>query len=165
VAKLRAVSLIVLLAAVLPAGAARADSNLFVGLGEDNLMGRSAETVAIARDLGVKAFRLSLMWEPGRTELDPRVRAGLDNAVVAAAGTRIVLAVYGERGIPPLPPVGHHEYCTYIRNVLEQYPQINDVVIWNEPNLTYYWRPQLGRAPFLPARRQSDRPGRLPLGK
>jgi hypothetical protein len=142
VAKPGAVFLIVLLAAVLPAGAARADSNLFVGLGEDNLMGRSAETVAIARDLGVKAFRLSLMWEPGRTELDPHVRAGLDNAVVAAAGTRIVLAVYGERGIPPLPPVGHHEYCTYIRNVLEQYPQINDVVIWNEPNLTYYWRPQ-----------------------
>jgi hypothetical protein len=142
VAKPCAIFLVALLAATLQAAPARADSNLFVGIGEDNLMGRPAETVAIARDLGIKAFRLSLMWEPGRTELDERARAGLDNAVVAAAGSRIVLAVYGERGVPPLPPVGHLEYCSYIRNVLERYPQINDVVIWNEPNLTYYWRPQ-----------------------
>jgi hypothetical protein len=142
VARPGVVFLAVLLAAALGAGAARADSNLFVGVGEDNLMGRPAETVAIARDLGVKAFRLSLMWEPGQTELAPHVRAGLDNAVIAAAGTRIVLAVYGPRGAPPLPPVGPDEYCTYIKNVLTEYPQINDVVIWNEPNLTYYWRPQ-----------------------
>jgi hypothetical protein len=130
------------LAAAIHAGAAGADSNLIVGVGEDNLMGRPGETVAVARDLGVRAFRLSLTWEPGQTELEPAVRAGLDNAVVAAGGTRVVLAVYGERGLAPLPPVGHHEYCAYVRNVLERYPQINDVVIWNEPNLTYYWRPQ-----------------------
>jgi hypothetical protein len=84
-ARLRAVSLAVLLAATLGAGAARADSNLFVGVGEDNLMGRPAQTAAIARDLGVKAFRLSLMWEPGQTQLAPHLRAGLDNAVVPAA--------------------------------------------------------------------------------
>lgn len=144
-AKPRAVVLIALLAALFHAGGARADPNLIVGVGEDNLMGRPAETVAVARDLGIRAFRLSLMWQPGQTQLHPAVRAGLDNAVVAASGTRIVLAVYSERGIPPLPPVGHHEYCAYVRNVLEQYPQINDVVIWNEPNLTYYWRPQFNQ--------------------
>jgi hypothetical protein len=141
-AKPRALVLILLLVASMQAAAARADSNLIVGVGEDNLIGRPAATVAIARDLGIRAFRLSLMWEPGQTQLDPAVRTGLNNAVAAASGARIVLAVYGERGAPPLGPVGRDEYCGYIRNVLEQIPQINDVVIWNEPNLTYYWRPQ-----------------------
>jgi hypothetical protein len=142
VAKPLALALIVLLAASFQVTAAGADSNLIVGVGEDNLMGRPAETVAIARDLGIKAFRLSLMWEPGQTQLDPAVRAGLNNAVVAGAGARIVVAVYGEQGIPPLTPTGRDDYCGYVRNVLAQYPQINDVVVWNEPNLTYYWRPQ-----------------------
>ena len=57
-AKPRAVALIVLLAGSFQVAAARADSNLIVGVGEDNLMGRPAETVAVARDLGIKAFRL-----------------------------------------------------------------------------------------------------------
>jgi hypothetical protein len=141
-AKLRALALVVLLAASFQVTAAQADSNLFVGVGEDNLIGRPAATVAIARDLGIRAFRLSLMWEPGQTELDPTVRMGLSNAAAAASGARIVLAVYGERGVPPLGPTERDQFCGYIRNVLEQVPQINDVVIWNEPNLTYYWRPQ-----------------------
>jgi hypothetical protein len=38
--------------------------------------------------------------------------------------------------------VARDEYCAYVKSILEHYPQINDVVIWNEPNLTYYWRPQ-----------------------
>jgi hypothetical protein len=138
----RAVVAIALLVAAFHAGAAHADSNLIVGVGEDNLMGRPAETIAVARDLGLNAFRLSLTWAPGRTQLEPGVRAGLDNAVVAAGGARIVLAVYNTTGYTPLEPGSRNEYCTYIRNVLERYPQINDVVIWNEPNLTFYWSPQ-----------------------
>jgi hypothetical protein len=138
----RAAVAIALFVAVFHAGTARADSNLIVGVGEDSLMGRGAETIAVARDLGLKAFRLTLPWEPGRTQLDPRIRTGLDHAVVAAAGTRIVLAVYGSSGLPPLEPAQRSQYCSYIRSALQQYPQINDVVIWNEPNLTFYWTPQ-----------------------
>jgi hypothetical protein len=130
---------IALIAAAVHTATLRADSNLIVGVGEDNLMGRPAQTIAVARDLGVRAFRLSLVWEPGRTHLSPAARAGLDNAVVAAGGTRLVLAIYGEGGLAPLSPADRSNYCTYARNVLEQYPQINDVVIWNEPNLAYYW--------------------------
>jgi hypothetical protein len=142
VTKLRAALGVVLLAAAIQAGAGRADTNLIVGLADDNLMGRSAETVAIARDLGVRAFRLSLLWEPGETQLRPASQTGLDNAVAAAAGARIVVAVYSERGLAPLWPGARDQYCTYVRSILERYPQINDVVIWNEPNLTYYWSPQ-----------------------
>jgi hypothetical protein len=140
--KLRATSVVIALVAALHAGTAEADSNLFVGVGEDHLMGRPAETIAVARDLGVKAFRLSLIWQPGQTQIDSATRAGLDNAVVAAGGARIVTAVYGDRGAAPLTPQTREEYCSYVRSVLEHYPQINDVVIWNEPNLTFYWRPQ-----------------------
>jgi hypothetical protein len=143
VAFLRALLPVVLLAAAFQVGAARADSNLVVGVAEDNLMGRPAATVAVARDLGVSAFRLSLLWEAGQTQLDPADRAGLDNAVVAASGSRIVVAVYGARGADaPVSAPGRDEYCSYVRSILARYPQINDVVIWNEPNLTFYWRPQ-----------------------
>jgi hypothetical protein len=141
-AKSRVVMLVIVLAAALQTGAARGDSNLIVGLSDDSLMGSSAETIALARDLGVGAFRLSLNWQAGQTQLAPSERAGLDNAVAAASGARIVVAVHNDRGLPPLWPSARAEYCTYVRSVLERYPQINDVVIWNEPNLTYYWSPQ-----------------------
>jgi hypothetical protein len=140
--KLRATFVVIALVAALHAGTAQADSNLFVGVAEDNLMGRPAETIAVARDLGIKAFRLSLIWHPRRTQLDALTRAQLDNAVVAASGARIVVAVYGRFGETPLSGEARDEYCSYVRSVLERYPQINDVVIWNEPNLTFYWRPQ-----------------------
>jgi hypothetical protein len=140
--KRRTALLVMLLAAAIQAGVSRADSNLIVGLSEDNLMGRPAETIAIARDLGVSAFRLSLLWEPGQTQLSSGARAGLDNAVTATAGARIVVAVYSDHGLAPLSPDAREQYCAYVRSVLERYPQINDVVIWNEPNLTFYWSPQ-----------------------
>ena len=131
--------LTILLAVAFHTGTARADSSLFVGVGEDNLMGRPYETMSVAGDLGVSAFRLSLLWTGNRTILSAGTRAGLDNAVVAAGATRIVLAVYGESGAVPLTPADRDDYCTFVRNALEAYPQINDVVVWNEPNLTFYW--------------------------
>ena len=130
---------IALIAAAVYAGRLGADSNLVVGVAEDNLMGRPAETMAVARDIGVRAFRLSLVWQPGRTRLSSASRPSLDNAVVGASGTRLVLAIYGEGGLAPITPADRHDYCAYAKDVLEQYPQINDVVIWNEPNLAYYW--------------------------
>jgi hypothetical protein len=134
--------LIALVAAALHATASWADADLMVGVDEDGLKGSPDATAAVARDLGVSAFRVSLMWWPGQSHLEPETQSALDGAVSAAAGMRIVVAVYGPNGSPPLSVDDRDDYCSYVRTVLEQHPQINDVVIWNEPNLTYYWRPQ-----------------------
>jgi len=120
-------------------GTARAGPNLFVGVDEDALKSHPQQAVEIARDLGMSAFRITLSWNRGKTTLTTTDRLQLQTAVYGRAEMRIVLAVYG-----PLAPVTaplRDEYCTYVRNVLNEFPQINDVVIWNEPNLSY-WLPQ-----------------------
>ena len=124
-------------------GPASAEPGAFVGVAEDGLKYRTAESVAVARDLGLKSFRITLGWEPGQTELEARDAIELNRAVIGAGAMRVVLAVYADRAVEaPVDEAGRETYCTYVRNVLARYPQINDVVIWNEPNLTYFWRPQ-----------------------
>jgi hypothetical protein len=121
------------------AGAARAGPNLFVGVDEDTLKTNPQQAVAAARDLGVSAFRITLRWGRGQTTLTRKDREQLQTAVYGRAEMRVLLSVYGS--LAPVTPVARDEYCTYVRNVLNEFPQINDVIIWNEPNLPY-WVPQ-----------------------
>ena len=57
----------------------------------------------------------------------------------ASASSRRSLLLHGEA---PLDDRARDEYCTYVSRLITRYPQINDVVIWNEPNLRYFWKPQ-----------------------
>ena len=34
------------------------------------------------------------------------------------------------------------QYCTFAASLLRRYPGVNDVVVWNEPNTSRFWRPQ-----------------------
>ncbi|MDQ3893850.1 MAG: hypothetical protein M3292_04170, partial [Actinomycetota bacterium] len=96
-----------------------------------------------ARELGAKAFRITLVWSPGQTTLAPTDAGNLDRAVQAASGMRIVLAVYADSpSKAPLDAAARDQYCAYARSAVERRPEINDVVIWNEPNLSYFWAPQ-----------------------
>ena len=127
-------------ASALPAAAG---PGLFVGAAEDAPKWEPDRAFPPARDLGIKAFRISLMWEPGQTEVPPARVEELDRAVSGAAGIRIVLAVYANRAYKaPVDAEARTQYCAYVRDALARYPAINDVVIWNEPNLTTFWRPQ-----------------------
>jgi hypothetical protein len=121
------------------AGAARAGPNFFVGVDEDALKSRPEQAVGVARDLGMSAFRITLPWYTGETKLAATDRSELQTAVYGRAEMRVVLAVYGP--FAPITLALRDEYCTYVRNVLNEFPQINDVIIWNEPNLAY-WLPQ-----------------------
>jgi hypothetical protein len=56
---------------------------------------------------------------------------------------RIVLSVYSSRAADaPKDDTARAQFCTYVRNAIAASPMINDVVIWNEPNLNTFWRPQ-----------------------
>ena len=142
----RALALACLTAGLAGVSEARADANLFVGVVEDGLKWRTAETARVGRDLGLSAYRVSLSWRPGQTQPSALDVAQLTQAVVGAAGARIVLAAYADAPArPETTPVdvaSRREYCTFLRNTIERFPQINDVVVWNEPNISLFWKPQ-----------------------
>lgn len=144
----RALLLAAAVVSLLVAGAARPASPgepFLVGFAEDLPKEIGADAVAPAAELGGGAFRLTTLWTPGRTAIPPTEAAKLDRAVAAAAGQRLVLAVYGERGADaPQTAAARDEYCGYVNALLGRYPAIRDAVIWNEPNKSLFWNPQAG---------------------
>jgi hypothetical protein len=145
--------LVFLLVVALGAPAAAAAPGLAVGVTEDGFRRQPLTAVTIARDLGLTTFRVSLGWTPSQTELSTSDAEEFDTLVPAAFGLRIVVTVYGTANSTPLDSDGRAAYCAYVRNLFGRYPTINDVVIWNEPNLGYFWKPQFdsGGASLAPA--------------
>ena len=129
-------------AAVIVAAPAGANSSLLFGFSDDAPKWDGAKATDPARDIGARAFRLNLPWTPGQTQLDAQTAADLDAAFASASGMRIILSATGWASSPPLDDASRNQFCTYVRNALARYPSVNDVVIWNEPNLSFFWRPQ-----------------------
>ena len=138
----RAVLLVPAVAALLTAPTAAANPGMFVGVREDGLKWRTATTVPVARDLGLGAIGITLGWQPGQTDLAPADALPLNGAIVGAGGMRIVVAVFAEAPQAPIAEPYREQYCAYVGKLITRFPQINDVVIWNEPNLSGFWRPQ-----------------------
>lgn len=132
---------LLLLAMVLPLQATAAPG-LITGVTDDGFRWRTQEATAFARLLGLSAFRVSLNWAPGQVELTAADARQFDAMVPATFGLRAVVTVYGTAESAPVDAAGRTAYCTYLRNLLERYPTIDDVVIWNEANLGFFWRPQ-----------------------
>ena len=84
----------------------------------------------------------------------------LDRATAAAsaAGQRIVLSVFAQAGTAGAPQdaAARDTYCGYVRTRSRRYPSIRDVVIWNEPNKSLFWTPQLA-ADGSPSPRRATR--------
>ncbi|HZT44988.1 MAG TPA: hypothetical protein VFA24_02315 [Gaiellaceae bacterium] len=134
----------------LPAASAQVGgAPILVGFTDDLLKNQGAVAVPPAVDLGAKAFRITLLWDPGQTLLDPAETGDLDRATRAASGLKVVLAVYGPTGAgAPLDSTARKTYCGFLKTVLKRYPSTRDVVIWNEPNKRLFWNPQTN-APAL----------------
>ncbi len=124
------------------APASNAASGLFVGVSDDAFEWNTAPMAAVAGDLGLRAVRVALNWTPGQRSLSPSDVGGLSN-VVFGSHMRVVVAVFNQ-GDPPLDDGSRDAYCSYVANIVQRFPQINDLVIWNEPNLSGFWRPQFG---------------------
>ena len=129
-------------ALVLPA-AALADSNLFVGFSDDSVKYEPELALGVATDLGAKAFRFTLLWQKGETDLTAEDIAELDSVTAGAAGMRLVVALYGKTNRDaPTGANSREQYCTYAKNLLARYPSINDILVWNETNKQFFWYPQ-----------------------
>jgi hypothetical protein len=141
--RLAGMLVLALLGAATGVSHARADNGLFVGASGNALKFEPAEAIAVARDLGIAHFRISILWNPGQASLSAAEQAHLDRAVELASDLRIIVSVYSEYGKDaPVSVQARDEYCGYVRGVLERYPQINDVLIWIEPNKEQFWRDQ-----------------------
>lgn len=123
---------------------APAAPGLLVGATEDAFVWYPDRAAAVAHELGLTAVRVSLAWTPGQSELTTADAAAVDDMVAAALGLRVVVTIYGKAAAAPRDDAGRNAYCAYVRDVLARQPSVRDVVIWNEPNLGFYWQPQFG---------------------
>jgi hypothetical protein len=138
----RSLLLVTVVAALLSTGSAAAQPGMFVGARDDGLKWRTATTAAVARDLGLGAMGITLGWQPGQTDLTAIDALALNGAIVGAGGMRVVVAVFGDAPQAPIDARWAEQYCAYVGRLITRFPQLNDIVIWNEPNLSAYWRPQ-----------------------
>jgi hypothetical protein len=120
---------------------ASAKSDFIFGFSDNALRADPREAVSVALELGAKAFRITLGWAPGLTRLSDADAADL-GAAASDPRIRVVLSVYALGGGTPLTPEARDQYCEYARSALERLPSVKDVVIWNEPNKSHFWRPQ-----------------------
>jgi hypothetical protein len=133
---------LVLAALLASAASARAQPGLLVGVTEDGLKFEPEAALEDARELGIGAFRITLRWRPGLTAPTPEQAAELDRATGGMSSIPIVLSVFGERAVhAPTTEDRRDEYCGFLEAIVRRH-RIRYVSIWNEPNKTFFWRPQ-----------------------
>ena len=129
------------LSAVPPGSAA---PGLLVGVVDNSLMWthQPAPIVAVQRDLGLRAIRLSVRWRRDQWSPTPTQVTELNRAVRSAAGLRVVLSISGFGADAPHDRFQQDKFCGFAFNLLSRFPTVDDVVVWNEPNTVHFWRPQ-----------------------
>src|SRR5919201_172585 len=137
------VAALIATAAVAP----RADAapGMIVGFDEAAFLRDSSRSVPVAQRLGATAIRVSLGWNLYQTQLTAPDATALRTltGVASAGGMRIVLSVAASSpNHAPLDALGRSSYCGYLANIVKRFTTIKDVVVWNEPNLSLFWRPQ-----------------------
>ena len=130
--------------ALLAVPAAGAAPGLLVGVVDNSLMWthQPAPIVAVQRDLGLQAIRLSVRWRRDQWSPTPTQVTELTRAVRAAAGVRVVLSVSGFAEDAPHDRFQQDRFCGFTFNLLSRFRTVNDVVVWNETNTPRFWRPQ-----------------------
>jgi hypothetical protein len=124
------------------AGGASAAPSLLVGVSDDHLK-TDAQAGPAVRDLGLSAVRLTLDWRPGQVTLGNADVVSIQKALNAGTGARIVVLLYpDEPWDAPKTAEAREQFCATARSILASFPQINDVVIGNEPNKSTFWKPQ-----------------------
>jgi hypothetical protein len=149
VARLPALLLVLLcalLVAVVAPARALAQPGLLLGVTDDALKwSQHPQTLQSAiGDLGLGAVRYTQTWPAGATRLSAADAQTLARGLQNARGLRVVLSVYGSAGSAPQTDAQRSQYCAYVRSIVRRFPQIRDVVIWNETNSSRFWAPQFG---------------------
>jgi hypothetical protein len=139
--------LLVLVVVGAAASQAAAQPGLLLGVTDDSLRWTQKQgTIQRAlTDLGLGAIRFTQTWKPGETKITQADATSLGHAITGARGLRVVLSVYGAAATDaPQTDAARAQYCTYVRSIVLRFPQVRDLVIWNEVNSSAFWAPQSG---------------------
>jgi hypothetical protein len=140
--RLAAVVGCVLVAATAGPRAASADPSLLFGFTDNLPMVLGSDATTRERALGAHGIALILTWHRGETTLTTGDAKGLAKAIGAASGMRVILSVMTLGAGTPLDDPARDQFCTYAKNVIASFPSVNDIVIGNEANSSFFWRPQ-----------------------
>jgi hypothetical protein len=132
------------------AGAARAAGpTLQVGVAEDEVKQGNIPDTLTKLDLlklaGLDAVRVTSIWDPASPTPDPGEVIAL-NALIAAAkldGIQVYVSVYNRgSATTPLTDDAQTSFAGHVVSLLQQVPDLTDVIIGNEPNINLFWMPQ-----------------------
>jgi hypothetical protein len=97
-----------------------------------------------ARDAGFRVIAFSAFWQPPLRELAPVERDALRKAARAAVARGITpivdVAQFG--AATPLTEAEQKQFASFTASVPRLVPQVEHVVVGNEPNTNLFWRPQ-----------------------
>jgi hypothetical protein len=134
-------ALVAVSAFVSPALAGR---SLVVGVNEDAVKSRPGIS-STANDLGLGYYRVTQRWEAGRSQASAADAASVAAALRSAGSQKVLLSVFGSANAAPVSLFSRRAYCSFVSSLLDRYPQVAAVNIWNEANLSYFWKPQFSR--------------------
>jgi hypothetical protein len=132
-----------------PAHAPAPARRLVVGAVEDEAKFAPTDAAARshiqrARRAGARAIAFSAFWRPPLRELPPIERDALRRAARAAVAESITpivdVAQFG--GYTPLTVGEQADFAAFAASVPRLVPQVEHVVVGNEPNANLFWRPQ-----------------------
>ncbi len=95
------------------------------------------------RAMGMTTSRLNVVWHPANP-LTISDRGQLDSLVQTARanGVQPFFNVTGAYAAVFSSPDNRAQFGSFLQLLANTYPQIDEYVIGNEPNVTYFWRPQ-----------------------
>lgn len=120
---------------------ALAGRNLVVGVNDDAVKWHPGIS-SIANDLGLRSYRVTQGWQPGQTQPSDSDIASINAAIANAGSQKIVLSVFGSPDSAPRGASSRAAYCSFVSSLLDRAPQVAAVNIWNEANLSHFWKPQ-----------------------
>ncbi len=146
------ISIAVLVAATGAAAAPTAPTNpkmLMVGAAEDAARDGGAigadSKMSLARLAGFDTIRITSIWHPGQRTVSDGELLALRTAADAAAlnGIRVVVSVYPVgASTTPLYATPRAQFASYAASIPRLVPEIDHVIVGNEPNLNRFWMPQ-----------------------
>ena len=135
--------------ALATASPATAGPGLVVGAVEDDVRASSlveAQTrMTLFRLAGFRAVRVTSYWTPGLTapsENELRVLESVAGAAETNAVRLYVTVMHPGSRTTPLTDEARSEFSSYAEALVRAVPQIQHVIVGNEPNLNRFWLPQ-----------------------
>ena len=130
---------------------------LVVGIASEEMKGTSdngAGFYGLMRSANLSMSRIVVTWDPA-SPMDIREHDAIEGAArqAVARGVTVLFVVTGVNPRVFGPAENRMMFPAYLQHLARQFPYVKNFVVGNEPNVTYFWRPQFDEAgrPVSPA--------------